>query len=136
MCKFFCFFFSSRRRHTRFSRDWSSDVCSSDLKTDWLFHPDRHAAGSEDQSRAGFLAFVRQEDKRHTFGISHGELALTAADGERCLSSSVVAGKIAEVFQIIDFAGATKTRNPNIHEAETRDGEGILLPLIGKNSLT
>src|SRR5690606_40131884 len=26
------FFFSSRRRHTRFSRDWSSDVCSSDLK--------------------------------------------------------------------------------------------------------
>src|SRR5690606_39984314 len=28
----FCsFFFSSRRRHTSFSRDWSSDVCSSDL---------------------------------------------------------------------------------------------------------
>src|SRR2546422_5284021 len=26
-----CFFFSSRRRHTRCSRDWSSDVCSSDL---------------------------------------------------------------------------------------------------------
>src|SRR2546429_5996628 len=26
------FFFSSRRRHTRCSRDWSSDVCSSDLK--------------------------------------------------------------------------------------------------------
>src|SRR5690606_40780494 len=29
LCVFF--FFSSRRRHTRFSRDWSSDVCSSDL---------------------------------------------------------------------------------------------------------
>src|SRR5687768_18124538 len=29
MC--FFFFFSSRRRHTRCSRDWSSDVCSSDL---------------------------------------------------------------------------------------------------------
>src|SRR6266498_4306448 len=29
MC--FCFFFSSRRRHTRCGRDWSSDVCSSDL---------------------------------------------------------------------------------------------------------
>src|SRR5690606_39484645 len=26
------FFFSSRGRHTRFSRDWSSDVCSSDLE--------------------------------------------------------------------------------------------------------
>src|SRR5690606_41581418 len=29
---YYLFFFSSRRRHTRFSRDWSSDVCSSDLK--------------------------------------------------------------------------------------------------------
>src|SRR5256886_11921120 len=27
-----CVFFSSRRRHTRFDCDWSSDVCSSDLK--------------------------------------------------------------------------------------------------------
>src|SRR3712207_7733191 len=29
---FFFFFFSSRRRHTRYWRDWSSDVCSSDLE--------------------------------------------------------------------------------------------------------
>src|SRR5690625_5634691 len=28
---FLIFFFSSRRRHTRWPRDWSSDVCSSDL---------------------------------------------------------------------------------------------------------
>src|SRR3712207_6975219 len=28
---FLFFFFSSRRRHTRYWRDWSSDVCSSDL---------------------------------------------------------------------------------------------------------
>src|SRR5690606_33813941 len=33
----YSFFFSSRRRHTRFSRDWSSDVCSSDyFGTDML----------------------------------------------------------------------------------------------------
>src|SRR5690606_39944562 len=30
-CIYSFFFFSRRRRHTRFSRDWSSDVCSSDL---------------------------------------------------------------------------------------------------------
>src|SRR5690349_22886931 len=30
-CRYF--FFSSRRRHTRSLRDWSSDVCSSDLST-------------------------------------------------------------------------------------------------------
>src|SRR3954469_8558465 len=29
------FFFSSRRRHTRSLRDWSSDVCSSDLRPHW-----------------------------------------------------------------------------------------------------
>src|SRR5262245_66354553 len=35
------FFFSSRRRHTRCLSDWSSDVCSSDLRTGkkrWIFH--------------------------------------------------------------------------------------------------
>src|SRR5438046_5518557 len=31
---YFLFFFSSRRRHTRLVSDWSSDVCSSDLKTE------------------------------------------------------------------------------------------------------
>src|SRR6266496_6700912 len=41
----FFFFFSSRRRHTRSLRDWSSDVCSSDLET--AFFP---ASRIEDQS--------------------------------------------------------------------------------------
>src|SRR5439155_8852071 len=31
-CELVAFFFSSRRRHTRWPRDWSSDVCSSDLE--------------------------------------------------------------------------------------------------------
>src|SRR2546430_8838155 len=33
-----CFFFSSRRRHTRFDCDWSSDVCSSDLRLEGKLH--------------------------------------------------------------------------------------------------
>src|SRR5688500_19375472 len=35
-----CFFFSSRRRHTRLQGDWSSDVCSSDLFVvfpEWIY---------------------------------------------------------------------------------------------------
>src|SRR5690606_40933759 len=40
------FFFSSRRRHTRFSRDWSSDVCSSDLQS-------CHAIGGRERDRIG-----------------------------------------------------------------------------------
>src|SRR3712207_7367606 len=33
------FFFSSRRRHTRYWRDWSSDVCSSDLPVRYTGFP-------------------------------------------------------------------------------------------------
>src|SRR6266700_815652 len=47
----FFFFFSSRRRHTRFSRDWSSDVCSSDLLPPWnrcLSHAPRRRAFPSD----------------------------------------------------------------------------------------
>src|SRR2546430_13730413 len=35
------FFFSSRRRHTRFDCDWSSDVCSSDLPSRDPIQPDQ-----------------------------------------------------------------------------------------------
>src|SRR5690606_3788657 len=40
------FFFSSRRRHTRFSRDWSSDVCSSDLASSTGVSSSSSASGS------------------------------------------------------------------------------------------
>src|SRR3712207_7644838 len=39
------FFFSSRRRHTRYWRDWSSDVCSSDLRLNDDGGPARRATG-------------------------------------------------------------------------------------------
>src|SRR5690606_39447692 len=45
-CLVVCFFFSSRRRHTRFSRDWSSDVCSSDLGKTHLLASIFHSAPS------------------------------------------------------------------------------------------
>src|SRR5437868_11271820 len=45
---FFFFFFSSRRRHTRSKRDWSSDVCSSDLDDLARAHTRRAAAGGRD----------------------------------------------------------------------------------------
>src|SRR5438874_7896915 len=43
---FFFFFFSSRRRHTRSLRDWSSDVCSSDL-----FHQGSHVRRVDPKKR-------------------------------------------------------------------------------------
>src|SRR5216683_5012027 len=46
-CVSFLFFFSSRRRHTRSDRDWSSDVCSSDL-FGLLVRPTAHRSGLSD----------------------------------------------------------------------------------------
>src|SRR5262245_65616784 len=46
----FVFFFSSRRRHTRCLSDWSSDVCSSDLRHD---HPARSTTPQTGRSGRG-----------------------------------------------------------------------------------
>src|SRR5688572_24138190 len=46
----FMFFFSSRRRHTRFDCDWSSDVCSSDLRSGCRGRPrDRYPGRRDDR---------------------------------------------------------------------------------------
>src|SRR2546430_5712153 len=52
-----CFFFSSRRRHTRFDCDWSSDVCSSDLPSTGTRCPGR--TSTIDQVRPGTIVLVR-----------------------------------------------------------------------------
>src|SRR5690606_41118863 len=62
------FFFSSRRRHTRFSRDWSSDVCSSDLK---LYEHESLVALFEDSFKR-FRDRVAFENMGTT--ITYGEL--------------------------------------------------------------
>src|SRR3712207_8754638 len=56
------FFFSSRRRHTRYWRDWSSDVCSSDL-VDGLEATRRIAhLGQEPPSRVLVLTTFERDD--------------------------------------------------------------------------
>src|SRR5699024_11549300 len=42
----FVFFFASRRRHTISKRDWSSDVCSSDLGVKEIVNPEPYTVGS------------------------------------------------------------------------------------------
>src|SRR5207253_6321981 len=56
------FFFSSRRRHTRWPRDWSSDVCSSDLR--------RCRGGSESPPTCG--APERRAPQRRELMPPHG----------------------------------------------------------------
>src|SRR5256885_12732466 len=55
----FCFFFSSRRRHTRLQGDWSSDVCSSDLVEDGFDPGSFFLRVDLAQERGGVLFRVR-----------------------------------------------------------------------------
>src|SRR2546422_10952057 len=57
---FSLFFFSSRRRHTRCSRDWSSDVCSSDLDDLPAIYHDDGVANLLQRSQRAFGANGQQ----------------------------------------------------------------------------
>src|SRR5205809_7672541 len=84
----FSFFFSSRRRHTRCSRDWSSDVCSSDLAqwTGSQFDPiDVLPAQAWIELAAGPL-----RERSHVFHAAHMKIG-RASCRERVKMSAVTA---------------------------------------------
>src|SRR5690606_39381174 len=64
------FFFSSRRRHTRFSRDWSSDVCSSDLEEGGRAGPPRRPAPL--RAQGGDVAVGHVEPDHARTGVDAG----------------------------------------------------------------
>src|SRR3712207_3026340 len=67
-CDYFCFF-SSRRRHTRYWRDWSSDVCSSDLAD-----TDRVDAGGAEYLATQLAQLAEEQKKRNTITVAAGDL--------------------------------------------------------------
>src|SRR6266508_4827005 len=73
------FFFSSRRRHTRWPRDWSSDVCSSDLSEGENEADDGSPSWSPDGRR---IAFTSTRDHEGD-GFDSEELYVMGADGDR-----------------------------------------------------
>src|SRR5207249_7659639 len=74
---FFLFFFSSRRRHTRSKRDWSSDVCSSDL-TSWSFVCE--SAGLRHEETAGWCQSHRRPYLFRLLRKSAGRASSPGAD--------------------------------------------------------
>src|SRR5439155_15964398 len=70
VCFISFFFFSSRRRHTRWPRDWSSDVCSSDLAVaaDAGHRVHTAAAGGGERDRSHFRLTERYLSRRAPAG--------------------------------------------------------------------
>src|SRR5690606_40768912 len=95
------FFFSSRRRHTRFSRDWSSDVCSSDLERRSLddLKGMQAAAGGQAQSKeiealGGSAASVAYPELYES--LQRGVVEIGRASGRGRVESAVVAGSASQ----------------------------------------
>src|SRR6266436_8512354 len=122
---FFFFFFSSRRRHTRCSRDWSSDVCSSDLGVGALqaFHATIAAAHpvladlawlAAGKSERPHAAVAGQDGAFHSFKKSDG-----AADAIAGIPFSAPAGAGANM-EILQHDRIAEFQHLRIGEARVR----------------
>src|SRR5207249_8076948 len=75
---------SSRRRHTRSKRDWSSDVCSSDLAQGWDEHVGESRLAAFREAEKAALHAIEQADRggawdevrRTLFGLTESGAAL------------------------------------------------------------
>src|SRR5699024_11600245 len=67
------FFFSSRRRHTRSKRDWSSDVCSSDLSAFQFEYIDMDQEQTEEKHQQ-MIAQMEEEDYLYPLVLLNGEI--------------------------------------------------------------
>src|SRR5690606_40998827 len=92
------FFFSSRRRHTRFSRDWSSDVCSSDLGV-------THFCGAPI-----VLNSLLNAPEEHRRKLQHSVKAMTAGAAP---PAAVIAGVEAMGIEVTHVYGLTETYGPS-----------------------
>src|SRR2546430_5447435 len=86
------FFFSSRRRHTRFDCDWSSDVCSSDLALvlSWaLMQEPPKTEPAKTEKKAVYTALVGGDVYTVTQGVMKGGTVLRSEErrvGRECRS--------------------------------------------------
>src|SRR2546430_16239287 len=136
------FFFSSRRRHTIFDCDWSSDVCSSDLfeapLTGALWHFARTLAfagkgQAEDAQieRSKFLEAAEAVPKTAEYGNNDAAGVLAVArpylDGRLALMAGNNAGAIAELRLAVAAEDALAYDEPPAWYLPSRDALGVAL---------
>src|SRR3989442_12248657 len=83
------FFFSSRRRHTRCGRDWSSDVCSSDLRVGRMAREERFHEAPLEVERIRICDRAAENDQMHPHCTPRS--ATTQIDEVRMVEQKLVA---------------------------------------------
>src|SRR6267143_1806110 len=101
------FFFSSRRRHTRWNCDWSSDVCSSDLKETW------DGRAKDDQLQGTYVTMADRNQRMLEIDealryIPPGKVILDVGCGNGY--STAIFAKQAELVLAIDYSEAMIAR--------------------------
>src|SRR5690606_10073276 len=101
------FFFSSRRRHTRFSRDWSSDVCSSDLQDPFCIRqalPAKEPEVIQNYIYSSFVVHKKRELPDLTARTTKGLATL------RQIWSHIPAKPVHIISMRVSFGGADTTQ--------------------------
>src|SRR5690606_1954441 len=123
-CAGSCFFFSSRRRHTSFSRDWSSDVCSSDLVP---FHHDDLPArlGAVHRQRLARLAAAdhQQADVLEVV-LTHGVSLSWSARATPACGEPTCGAWAASLLRVRDCFGVVLAPSPEGRSTAPRLRQG------------
>src|SRR3712207_5514105 len=112
-----CFFFSSRRRHTRYWRDWSSDVCSSDLIAEIITAVEYLIENP--QIKHGTIKIAFTPDEEIGDGADYFDVKKFNAD----FAYTVDGGAIGELeYENFNAAGVKITINGrNVHPGSAKD---------------
>src|SRR2546430_16826795 len=109
------FFFSSRRRHTRFDCDWSSDVCSSDLYVIRVVdHPLEIPQGHVEHVAHRGRQRLEEPDVRHR----HGELDVAHPLAPHLRERDLHAAAVADHAAVADALVLAAVALPVLHRAE------------------
>src|SRR5699024_3696122 len=117
------FFFSSRRRHTRSKRDWSSDVCSSDLDScTW------HLCVLRKGARCNYPGSMADHDRVQSVDRAIRILEMLAREGEKTVGE--VAGQLqvhsSTASRLIDTLAARELLERNTARGSIRLAAGLL----------